>query len=76
MRPPSEDLAYHLYLPRRVGFVVASVPPGSVAEKLGLKFDVITKLDGKWLEKIRQLEVKTGTLEYVRRGKTGRLKLE
>ena len=77
VRPPSEDLAYHLYLPRGVGFVVASVPPGSVAEKLGLeKFDVITKLDGKWLEKRAQLEVKTGTLEYVRRARTGQLKLE
>ena len=53
------------------------VSPGSVAEKLGLeKLDVIIKLDGKWIEKLRQLEVKTGTLEYVRRAKTGRLKLE
>jgi len=77
VKMPSEDLAYHLYLPQGVGLLVTNVSPGSVAEKLGLKkWDVITRLDGKWIEQRSQLNVKTGTLEYLRRTRAGRLTLE
>lgn len=77
VRRPSEDLAHHLYLPSGVGFVVESVRKDSPADKLGLKrFDLLVKLDGRYLEDSKQLDTKTGVIEYVRRAREGRLRLE
>jgi hypothetical protein len=73
---PSEDLAYHLYLPKGVGYVVRHVAQGSQAEQLGLKpFDVLAKVDGKWIEDPRQLE-RARTLEYFRRAAAAKVTLE
>ncbi|MHC4958411.1 MAG: hypothetical protein ACYTGN_08535 [Planctomycetota bacterium] len=72
---PSEDLAYHLFLPKGVGYVVRHVAKGSRAEKLGLKpFDVITKVDGKWIEDPKQLE-RAKSLEYFRRATAAQVDL-
>jgi hypothetical protein len=74
--PPSEELAYHLYLPQGVGFVVGKIEKGSRAEKLGLKqFDVLVKLNGEHLESARQLNGAKGTLEVLRRGKPHRIEI-
>ena len=79
VRRPEEALAYHLYLPRGVGFVVESVDKGSLAERIGLeKYDVLTRLGAKWIEKHAQLanlDTKGGVLEYVRRAKPAQTKL-
>jgi hypothetical protein len=70
VKPPSEELGYHLYLPQGVGLVIDKVKPGSKGEKLGLKrFDVLTKIGGEYVENSRQLQNPKGTLELVRRGK-------
>ena len=76
---PSADLAHHFFLPKGVGFIVRHVEKGSRAERLGLKpFDVLVKIEGRFVEEVDQLAARQGVLEYLRRARPGRknLKLE
>jgi len=76
---PSADLAHHFFLPKGVGFILRHVEKGSRAELLGLRpFDVLVKVEGRWVEEVDQLAAKQGVLEYLRRARPGRknLKLE
>ncbi|MHC4339098.1 MAG: hypothetical protein ACYSX0_02620 [Planctomycetota bacterium] len=73
---PTEELAYHLFLPQGVGLVVGEIEKGSRAEKLGLRrFDVLVKINGEHLESARQLKGAKGTLEVLRRGKPRRIEI-
>ncbi|MHC4933067.1 MAG: PDZ domain-containing protein [Planctomycetota bacterium] len=73
---PTDELAYHLYLPQGVGFVVGEIAKGSRAEKMGLKrFDVLVKINGEHLESERQLKGAKGKLEILRRGKPHRIEV-
>lgn len=74
---PSRDLAHHFYVPPGVGWVVRHVDKDSRADKLGLKpYDLLLKIDGKWIEDLSQLDAEEGVLEYRRRADKGRLILK
>ena len=76
VKRPSPDLAYHLYLAPDVGFVVEHVVKGSRAEQSGLKaHDVIWKLNGRFVEDLKQLKNLKGELEIIRRAQKQTLKI-
>lgn len=80
VRPPSDELRYHLEVPVGAGLIIDSVTPGSRADKLGLRrYDVLLRIDGELVEEpeqVKKLNEKGVTLQYIRRAQPKRLVTE